>query len=196
MSFSPQLLEQALDALGQVLADRGQPQEVVAIGGASLLLLGLIQRPTKDIDLVALVGSDGYLCAEPLPAAFKAAIKDVGAAFDLGEDWINAGPADLLRLGLPEGFEQRTVLRSYGALVVQIASRFDQICFKLYASVDCGPRSKHFADLRQLEPTPRELARASAWCSTHDPSPAFADQLDQVLPLLRDISSGDADDPR
>jgi hypothetical protein len=79
MSFSSELLEQALDALGQVLADRGQAQEVVAIGGGSLLLLGLIQRPTNDIDLVALVGEGGYLCAEPLPQSSKPRSKTWGS---------------------------------------------------------------------------------------------------------------------
>jgi len=196
MSFSSELLEQALDALGQVLADRGQVQEVVAIGGGSLLLLGLIQRPTKDIDLVALVEDGGYLCAEPLPAELKTAIKDVGVALGLADDWMNAGPADLLRLGLPEGFEQRTVSRTYGALTVHVASRFDQICFKLYASVDRGPQSKHFADLRQLAPTTEELDRAQSWCLTHDPSAPFADQLGQALSALYQASPGNDDGKR
>ena len=36
--------------LGELLADRGHAVELVAIGGGSLLLLGLIERPTKDLD--------------------------------------------------------------------------------------------------------------------------------------------------
>jgi len=103
---------------------------------------------------------------------------------------MNPGPTDLLRLGLPEGFEQRTVLKVYGGLTVHIASRFDQICFKLYASVDQGPQSKHFMDLLRLEPTKPELHEARSWCFTHDPSPTFADQLGQALAVL------DADDDK
>jgi len=184
MSLSQDLLSRALDALGQVLAHRGQSYEVVAIGGGSLLLLGLIQRPTKDIDLVALVGEGGYLCAEPLPAELKLAVGEVGRALGLADDWMNPGPTDLLRFGLPEGFQQRTVSRTYGSLTIHIASRFDQICFKLYASVDQGPQSKHFADLQRLRPTARELQRAHAWCLTHDPSPPFADQLRQAIAVM------------
>jgi hypothetical protein len=191
MALTKDLLSQALDALGQVLAQRQQSHEVVAIGGGSLLLLGLIQRPTRDIDLVALVDKGRYLCADPLPASLKQAVEEVGRTFGLASDWMNPGPTDLLRLGLPEGFEGRLVSKTYAALTVHIASRFDQICFKLYASVDQGPQSKHFADLQRLKPTGEELERARSWCVTHDPSPAFSDQLRQALVALE---GGDDDD--
>jgi hypothetical protein len=184
MALTKDLLSRALDALGQVLATRQQAHEVVAIGGGSLLLLGLIQRPTRDIDLVALVDKGRYLSAEPLPASLKQAVEEVGRAFGLASDWMNPGPTELLRLGLPEGFQGRLVAKTYGALTVHIASRFDQICFKLYASVDQGPQSKHFADLQRLKPSAEELERARSWCVTHDPSPAFADQLGQALAAL------------
>lgn len=48
-------LEDALDLLGQLLSDRGHRFEVVAIGGGGLQLIGVIDRPTKDLDLVALL---------------------------------------------------------------------------------------------------------------------------------------------
>jgi hypothetical protein len=84
-------------------------------------------------------------------------------------DWLNAGPASLLDLGLPEGFLQRAQRRSYGeALTVLFASRTDQIHFKLYAAVDQGA-GWHFADLQALEPTEPEL-QAARWSRTHDPS--------------------------
>ena len=49
--------------LGEMLADRGDEIDVVAIGGGSLLLLELIERPTKD-------PSDG--CAQQLELALRA----------------------------------------------------------------------------------------------------------------------------
>lgn len=52
--FDATALEEALQLLGQLLADRNQPFNLVAIGGGGLLLIGLIERPTKDVDLVAL----------------------------------------------------------------------------------------------------------------------------------------------
>jgi hypothetical protein len=69
---------------------------------------------------------------------------------NLWPDWINAGPASMLQLGLPEGFLGRAVRREYGGLVIYLASRYDQICFKVYAAADDSPRGKHFADLKQL----------------------------------------------
>ncbi len=44
MEIDSASLEGALEVLGQLLEDRGLHYEVVAIGGGSLLLLGLIQR--------------------------------------------------------------------------------------------------------------------------------------------------------
>ena len=53
-------LADALAAVGELLADRGHQIEVVAIGGGGLLLLGLIERSTKDLDLVALSPGVGW----------------------------------------------------------------------------------------------------------------------------------------
>jgi hypothetical protein len=87
-------------------------------------------------------------------------------------------------LGLPSGLGSRVTVRRYGALEVHIPSRTDQICFKLYAAVDQGPRSKHFADLRSLEPTSEELRNAAAWAQTHDPSEGFWSRMIQALAAL------------
>ena len=50
-------LDEALRTLGEVLEARGLTYEIVAIGGSALMLLGLIGRPTRDLDALALVGS-------------------------------------------------------------------------------------------------------------------------------------------
>jgi hypothetical protein len=102
----------------------------------------------------------------------------------LPDDWLNPGPTDLLDLGLPKGFADRTEVRRYGALTVRFAAREDQIAFKLYAAVDQGPDSKHFDDLRKLSPTPDELLAAARWTRTHDPSEGFRSMLHQALRAL------------
>ncbi len=184
MAFSSKSLEAALEVLGELLTDRGDRVEVVAIGGGSLLLLGLIERPTKDLDIVALVAGGAYVSANPLPDFLTSAVHDVAAATGLRADWINGGPTSLLDLGLPEGFAQRTTTRHFGGLIVHLAGRLDQIFFKLYASVDQGPSSKHVADLARLKPSSSELVEAAAWCRTHDPSEGFAQQLRLALHAL------------
>src|SRR5438105_3590936 len=112
-------LNEALKVLGSYLSDKGLKYEIAAIGGGALLLLGRIIRPTRDLDIVALLDEDKLISAHPLPAPLLAAIKEVGLALKLPENWINSAPADLWKMGLPEGFQDR----------------LDQICFKLYASV-------------------------------------------------------------
>jgi hypothetical protein len=177
-------LDQALQALGEFLADRGLTHEVFVIGGGSLLLCGYIERPTEDLDVVALGRNASLVSAQPLPDDLVAAVTDVAALYGLAPTWLNAGPTSLLDLGLPEGFRARTKTQVYGALTVHHASRRDQVFFKLYATVDTSPRSKHAQDLQRLAPTRAELLAAAAWCRTHDPSEAFAGQLLQVLAWL------------
>jgi len=174
-------LDEALWALGETLEARHLRYELVAVGGSALLLLGLLNRATRDLDIVALVDEGQYLKASPLPRPLVDAVRDVGEVLGIGADWLNSAPTALLDFGLPEGFAARTEIRDYGALTLHVASRTDQICLKLYAMVDQGARSKHVDDLRELGPTADELRAAAAWARTHDPSPAFRDELRGAL---------------
>lgn len=184
VQFNSVGLHHALTVLGSVLADRHLHFEVVAIGGGGLLLLGMISRSTKDVDLIALVDHGTFVSAKHLPIPLLEAIAEVGAALQLGEQWINTGPADLFLMGLPKGFADRMSTSTYGGLILHLAGRFDQICFKLYASIDQGPDSKHFADLKLLKPTQAELEEAASWCKTHGVSADFALNLSEALAIL------------
>src|SRR5438046_1391427 len=124
--------DELLAALGEQLAARGARFDLVVIGGSGLLALGLIDRPTRDVDVVAFLQDRNLLAPRPLPEALVAARDRVARDFGLPEDWLNAAPADLLDFGLPPGFVDRLERREYGdALTVHFASRFDQIHFKL-----------------------------------------------------------------
>lgn len=176
--------EQILAALGEQLAARGERYELVVIGGSGLLALGLVERTTKDVDIVALRSGDKLDRADPLPAGLRAARDLVARDFSLPTEWLNPGPTELLRFGLPEGFVDRLERREYGeGLVVYLASRYDQIHFKPYAAVDQGP-GKHETDLRALEPTETELIAAARWSRTHDPSEGYAQVLRGALASL------------
>jgi len=184
MTLGRDKLEEALEALGEVLQARGLVYEIVAVGGSSLLLLGFVTRPTRDLDALALVVEGEYVSARPLPHPFTDAIASVGRAFGLSEEWLNPGPTDLLGFGLPRGFRERVDARRYGGLTVLLAGRVDQVCLKLYATVDQGMQSKHAADLRALQPTPDELVLAARWARTHDPSEGFKQSLLHTLEAL------------
>ncbi len=157
-------VERALDAVGQILRAEGFEFAVVVIGGAALQLLGVVQRATRDVDVVAL--------AEP-PDANRPRLRDPGdelpdpllrareiVADDLGldSDWLNLGPALQWKQGLPPGFEDRLQWRRYHSLTVGIAGRRDLIAFKLYAAKDsAGPSSVHYQDLIALKPSSEEI---------------------------------------
>jgi hypothetical protein len=149
------------------------------------LLLGLLDRPTVDLDVVAHRTKDSFETSHVLPASLLDAISDVARLHGLPEDWLNSQPADLFRLGMPEGYEQRLTERQFGGLTLQVVGRFDQICFKLQAWVDRYPAGeKHRSDLTLLEPTGEELLRAARWARSHDPSEGFRMGLVAALSRL------------
>ncbi len=183
--ITPDNADLLLGALGEQLAARGERFELVVIGGSALLAPGLVERTTRDVDIVALPSGEDLEGADPLPDALLAARDLVARDFSLLPRWLNPGPTKLLEFGLPEGFIDRLERRDYGpGLVVYFASRLDQIHFKLYAAVDEGGPGKHESDLRSLAPTAAELVAAARWSRSHDPSPACAQELRGALKFL------------
>ena len=180
-------LEQALTALGELLAADGEEVHLVAVGGAALRLQGLVDRTTQDVDVIGRVsdGDDDVVHPEPLPDAVVRAARAVARDLDLPEDWLNTEIAAQWRMGLPPGLANDLTWRRFGGpsggLVLGLVGRRTLITLKLFAAVDRGPRSVHFQDLRALAPTREELEAASAWVRTQDESPVFADMVGQVV---------------
>jgi hypothetical protein len=184
MEITDETIDLLLGALADQLQAIGSRFEIVVIGGSALTALGLVRRATRDVDLLAIAENGELRLAEPLPQPLRAARAAVAADFGLDENWLNAGPTDLLRWGLPEGLMGRVVSRKYGtALIVHFASRFDQIHFKLFAMVDQGG-GRHEADLRALSPTHDEIVAAARWSLTQDPSPGYRSVLVEALRIL------------
>lgn len=144
------------------------------------------------LDMVGFAEPGGYCKAESLPAFLAEAVGDVGGALALGPSWLNVGPAGLIDFGLPEGLEHRVAVRRFGALDVHLPAREDLICFKLYAAVDQGPRSKHMDDLHALGPSSDELVAAARWTRTHDTSVGFLAELRSALAYFGvEVDDGD-----
>lgn len=191
--LEPDRIFELLSALGERLALSRTSVELVVIGGSALTILGLVERPTRDVDVVALLDGGELRSAKPLPADVVEARNAVAADFDVSEDWLNSGPGDLLQWGLPDGFVERLTRKDFGStLTVHLASRLDQIHFKLYALVDQG-LGRHEEDLRALSPTPDELRAAARWTITQDPSEGFRQELLGALRYLgvEDAALGD-----
>lgn len=149
-----------------------------------------MNRTTSDVDVLALASNEGLKPANPLPPPLVEARDRVARDFELEPDWLNPGPTELLRFGLPDGLMERVETRRFGSvLTVHFAGRFDQIHFKLYAMVDQGA-GRHEDDLRALRPTEEELLAAARWSRTHDPSESFRREL---LGALEHLGVEDAD---
>lgn len=184
MEITGETLDAILAALAEQLMSLGDELEIVVIGGSALTALDLVRRATRDVDLLAIAENGELRPAEPLPDTLRMARDRVARDFELDQNWLNAGPTDLLKWGLPVGFTTRVVTRRYGpALVVQFAGRVDQIHFKLFAMVDQAG-GRHEADLRALHPTREELIAAARWSMTQDPSPGYRMMLVQALSAL------------
>lgn len=171
-----------LHALSEQLEARQVSFHIVVIGGSGLLAMGLGDRPTQDVDVVALIEQGELVMASPFPAELTGAAEAVSRDFGLTPDWLNAEPTRLLEIGgLPSGFADRLTTAEYGtALSVSFASRFDQVQLKLYALADRQePRDE--ADLRRLAPTPEELLAGAEWARTHNAPGPFDEQLAVAL---------------
>lgn len=183
-------VDKALTALGEQLAAiKSAPMDLLVCGGSALQALGLVQRTTQGVDVLALVSGDSEALstAEPLPDPIVEASQKVGRDLNLAHGWINPGPTSALDLGLPEGTLARAVIRRYGdSLTIRFLSRYDQIHFKLYAAVDQGGR--HYDDLVVLKPTSEELEAAARWSMTHDVSVGYKGELKN---LLKKMEHGD-----
>ena len=180
-------VELILNALGEQLEKlTDQTIELLVCGGSALNVLGLIQRATEDVDILAYVkrneGQDVFFAkAEPLTSELKMAAEKVARDFNLPDRWLNSGPTSAVDLGLPEGLMQRVITKQFGPkLTIHFLGRYDQIHFKLYAAVDQGA-GKHLDDLMVLKPISEEIEHAARWSMTHDGSEGYKQNLKDML---------------
>jgi hypothetical protein len=77
-----------------------EPIGVIVCGGSALIAQGLIQRATKDVDMVALVDSERRLMSPPaLPGSLLKAVTEVARDMGLPDDWLNNGPSSYTKEG-------------------------------------------------------------------------------------------------
>jgi len=182
-------VENVLGALGEQLEQITKDTfELLVCGGSALNILGLVERDTRDVDVLAYVkrgekGEISIIKADPLRPELSAAASKVARDFNLPDNWLNAGPASAVDFGLPDGIMERVITRRFGKkLTINFLSRYDQIHFKLDAAVE--GTGKHLDDLSALEPTADEIEQAARWCMTHDVSEGFKQSLKGLLDHL------------
>lgn len=184
--------DRIFQALGELLEAQGEAIGIVIIGGMALKVLGIVDRTTSDVDVLAIgdpTENDeptSIRRPDPMPLRIEEAIRRVARDFGLQDDWLNTDVAAQWETSLPPGLEDRITWHKYAALYVGVISRQDLIAFKLYATVDRTKESVHYKDLVALAPTDVELEFARRWITEdEDPSPVIRDQLDQVIRELK-----------
>lgn len=175
--IEPEIIDVIFKSLDrQIEVHGGMPIGLVVCGGTALAALDLINRTTKDVDILGeVIEFENDLRIQKLkkfPKWLVKAAKIVERDYDLVENWLNLRFAPQLELGLPEGFKQRLEKRNYGQyLTIYFISRIDQIHFKLFASIDGN--DYHVQDLLALNPTEIEIEKAARWIITQDVSSSF-----------------------
>jgi hypothetical protein len=149
-----------IEAFDRHLLRLGLRFEGVVIGGSALALMGVIQRPTRDFDILS----------PELPPAIVVAARDFAiaqrhAGIDLSDDWLNNGPMQLGEV-LPMGWRDRTQRIFDGeALLLGTFSRTDLLRTNPFALCD---RGTDLADRIELGPTASELIECAPWLEEQD----------------------------
>jgi hypothetical protein len=160
--------------------------QLVICGGSALFAARLVERVTKDVDILALRNEKKQLIdPEPMPEPLLQAARMVAQNLALQNDWLNNGPSKgdggIFRLGLPPGLSSRLTELPVGKkLTLYVISRLDQIHLKLYAAVDQSG-GYHADDLYSLKPSADELRQAALWSFSHDPSAGYRQSLIHFL---------------
>lgn len=176
----PRLTIQAFD---RFLASRQLRWEAVAIGGSALALLGLIDRPTRDLDVLE----------PPLPEELVLAGRDFALTLresgeHLADDWLNNGPASLADV-LPTGWRSRLQSLFEGeSLLLLTLGRQDLIKSKLFALCD---RGTDLADCLALRPSREEVEEALPWVAEQDAHHGWPAHVETTLmDLARRLGHG------
>ena len=162
-----------LESFDTHLEARGLAFQGIAIGGVALVLMGVIDRATRDLDVL-----DPAIPEPILEAARSFALSLRSAGEVLRDDWLNNGPASLTGV-LPDGWRDRLVDLFEGrALTLRGLGRADLLKTKLFALCD---RGLDLPDCEALAPTEDELGDALAWIQGQDANPGWPEHVAEIL---------------
>lgn len=205
MFTGKQQIQEALSRTGRRLALADADEFALLVcGGSALNLAGIIERPTRDVDVLGLVKGrePATIAAQQLPEEVTRAAEFVALDLGLPSDWLNDAALDVQRLGLPPDILKRTHRLGFGpCLTVFFIGRQDQVALKLYAAIDRTKGQRHLEDLEAIAPTQAEMEFAVHWLLDRETSPQFREAVRSVadalgFPKLRAFSKKPAARPR
>jgi hypothetical protein len=167
-------MKDVLRAFDQYLHQKHLSFEATIIGGAALIVLGIVDRQTKDVD-----------CLDPkIPQNIKAASVEFSKLYPelkLQEDWLNNGP-DSLKSDLPKDWSMRVQEVFKGkALKITALGRSDFLKTKLFAYCD---RQIDLSDCIAMRPSHAELAESLAWVLDRDVNELWPDHVLKSFKIL------------
>jgi len=146
--------------------------EAIAIGGAALVVLDIIQRATRDIDLLE----------TEIPEPIAKAAREFASMHGLSENWFNAGPADLLRNLPPTWKTDLQPLYAGESLILKTLSRLNLIRTKFWAMCD---RMRDVDDLVAIDPCDEEIEMAVDWVIPLDANPDWPRHVESMAQALK-----------
>jgi len=182
--------EEMLSALGTVLEEQGTvPVDIVVCGAMALLLQGIIDRPTRDIDGLGLVvDEEGSLALrKPLMSSeFNAAVERVGSLYHEGKHWFSTAAITLHDdTELPVDLVEKALVRRYGKrLTIRLCSRRHMVYLKMWAAIDRG--EPDIGDLIKMQVSVEEARAGAEWCLQQDKG-TFA----EILAVLEEVGHGE-----
>lgn len=139
-------VQEALELLDVFLLKHGLHRDFIICGGASIILQGLSNRPTMDIDVVS----------PQIDQQLKSISIFVADILGLRHGWLNSN-ASVFVDDFEPGWESRVEQIFVGQnLEVFTVSRQDLLLSKFCAELD---RGFDLEDIKSLAPTPQELSQ-------------------------------------
>ena len=172
MLIGPKNWQIALHALDEALVDRKMKRDLIVCGGSALLILDVIDRETRDVDVIS----------PDVDIQLKEASLEVAKKLSLPHDWINDGPKNLANELLIDWRKRVDLLFQGRALTLQVLGRIDLIATKIYAFCD---REDDFQDVLKLKPNSQELEGVYAWVLERDASAYWPERVDACFARLR-----------
>ncbi len=164
---------ETIEGFDRYLVGLGLRFEAVVIGGAALNLLGVVDRVTRDCDVL-----EPTVPQEIAEAARRFAATETAAGNALQQDWLNNGPETLAR-SLPLGWHDRlTTIFDGKAITLRCLGRPDLLKSKLFALCD---RAIDLPDCVALTPTTGELTDALLWVLRQDTNPGWPDHVRETF---------------
>jgi len=166
------LLQPILSSVDLKLRGRNEHRDLIVCGGGALLILDIIDRQTRDIDVIA---------PELDPILNEIAI-EVGKEFGLESGWLNNGPASLSR-DLEVGWRDRVQLIFEGShLKIHSLSNRDLLASKLFAY--CDRDEDDLSDILKMSPSVAEVESLKSWVLERDGSQYWPARVEKCFKKL------------